>query len=95
MTVRVGEPPRQADGRLAGANLRLDEAVARAVSVGATPAAAIEAASRVPADVLGRPDLGRIAVGATADLVWLGPDFVARATWVGGELAYDGLGVAA
>jgi N-acetylglucosamine-6-phosphate deacetylase len=58
------------------------------VAIGASPAQAISAASRVPADVLGRSDLGRIAPGAAADLVWLGPDFRARATWVGGRLAY-------
>lgn len=84
--IPAAKPPRHADGRLAGANLRLDAAVARAVTVGASPAAALEAASRVPADVLGHPDLGRIARGAVADLVWLGPDFRTRATWIGGEL---------
>jgi N-acetylglucosamine-6-phosphate deacetylase len=42
----------------------------------------------VPADLLGRSDLGRIEAGAAADLVWLGPDFRARATWVGGELVH-------
>ena len=86
--VRDGEPPRRPDGTIAGACLRLDDAVARAVSLGVHPGDAIEAASRVPADVLGRDDLGRIAPGAPADLVWLGPDFRARATWIGGELAY-------
>jgi N-acetylglucosamine-6-phosphate deacetylase len=86
--VRDGEPPRRPNGTIAGASLRLDAAVARAVSLGIAPAAAIEAASRVPAAVLGRDDLGRIAPGAPADLVWLGPDFRARATWVGGELAF-------
>ena len=86
--VRDGEPPRRPDGTIAGACLRLDDAVARAVSLGVHPGDAITAASRVPADVLGRDDLGRIAPGAPADLVWLGPDFRARATWIGGELAY-------
>jgi N-acetylglucosamine-6-phosphate deacetylase len=86
--VRDGEPPVRADGTLAGATLRLDDAVARAVRIGVEPAAAIEAASRVPADVLGRPDLGRIAPGAHADLVWLDDAFRARATWVGGELVH-------
>ena len=86
--VRDGEPPKRPDGTIAGANLRLDDAVARAVALGLEPAAAIEAASRVPADVLGRPDLGRITPGAAADLVWLGPDLRARATWVGGRLAF-------
>jgi N-acetylglucosamine-6-phosphate deacetylase len=86
--VRDGEPPRRPDGTIAGAALRLDDAVARAVALGVAPAAAIEAASRVPAAVLGRDDLGRIEPGALADLVWLGPDFRARATWIGGELAH-------
>ena len=93
--VREGAPPVRADGILAGANLRLDDAVARAVAIGVDPAVAIGAATRVPADLLGRPDLGRLAVGATADLVWLDSEFRARATWVGGELVYDELGVAA
>ena len=86
--VRDGEPPRRPDGTLAGTGLRLDDAVARAFALGVSAADAIEAASRVPADVLGRDDLGRIAPGAQADLVWLGPDFRTRATWIGGELAY-------
>ena len=93
--VREGEPPRRPDGTLAGANLRLDDAVARAVAIGVPPAVAIEAASRVPADLLGRGDLGRIEPGAVADLVWLDDGFRARATWVGGELVHDELGVAA
>ena len=37
--------------------------------------------------------LGRIAAGATADLVWLGDDLSARATWLGGRLAYGTLPV--
>jgi N-acetylglucosamine-6-phosphate deacetylase len=91
--VRDGEPPRRPDGTLAGASLRLDDAVGRAVALGVPPAGAIEAASRVPADVLGRDDLGRIAPGAAADLVWLGPDFRARATWVAGELVHGAGGI--
>jgi N-acetylglucosamine-6-phosphate deacetylase len=86
--LREGEPPVRADGTLAGASLQLDDAVARAVRIGVQPAAAIEAASRVPADLLGRSDLGRIAPGALADLVWLDDAYRARATWVGGELVH-------
>ena len=93
--VREGEPPRRPDGTLAGANLRLDDAVARAVAIGVAPDVALQAASRVPADLLGRGDLGRIEPGAVADLVWLDDTFRARATWVGGELVYDELDVAA
>lgn len=89
--VRDGDAPVRADGTLAGATLRLDDAVARAVRIGVDPAAAIEAAARVPADLLGRTDLGRITAGAHADLVWLDDSYRARATWVGGELVHGTL----
>ena len=79
-----GSPPRREDGTLAGSVLRLDDAVAHAVGLGVDLATAVAAASTVPADLVGRPDLGRIAVGATADLVWLGDDLRTRASWVGG-----------
>ncbi|MEV4007931.1 hypothetical protein AB0K37_37595, partial [Actinomadura sp. NPDC049753] len=46
--------------------------------------------SRVPADLAGRPDLGRIAPGAAADLVWLGPDHRALATWINGQEVFGG-----
>ena len=49
---------------------------------------AVAAASRIPADLIGRPDLGRLAAGAAADLAWLGDDLRTRATWVGGEQVY-------
>jgi N-acetylglucosamine-6-phosphate deacetylase len=90
--VREGSAPVRPDGTLAGAVLRLDDAVARAVSLGVSPAVAIQAASRVPADVLGRSDLGRIEPGAVADLVWLDESYRARATWVGGELVHGVVG---
>jgi N-acetylglucosamine-6-phosphate deacetylase len=48
----------------------------------------VDAATRLPADLVGRPDLGRIAPGAAADLLWLGDDLSTRATWVSGDLAY-------
>jgi N-acetylglucosamine-6-phosphate deacetylase len=82
-------PPVRANGTMAGSNLRLDRAVANAVASGIGLAEAVAAATRIPADLIGRPDLGRIAPGAAADLVWLGPDLTTRATWVGGQLAYS------
>lgn len=85
--------PRRADGTLAGSGLRLDAAVANAVAAGVDLRIAVDAATRVPADVIGRPDLGRIAAGATADLVWLGDDLATRATWIDGKLAYGTLPV--
>jgi N-acetylglucosamine-6-phosphate deacetylase len=84
-----GEPPVRADGTIAGSALRMDRAVANAVSCGIPLAAAVAAATRVPADLIGRPDLGRLAPGAAADLVWLSPELRTRATWIGGRLAYS------
>src|SRR6266436_1509148 len=55
---------------------------------GAGLAAAVTAASRVPADLIGRPDLGRLAPGAAADMVWLDDDLRTAATWINGERVY-------
>jgi N-acetylglucosamine-6-phosphate deacetylase len=83
-------PPLRADGTIAGSGLRLDDAVGNAIGLGLDPAAAVDAATRIPADLIGRPDLGRIAPGAAADLGWLGPDPRARTTWSGGQKLYGG-----
>jgi N-acetylglucosamine-6-phosphate deacetylase len=91
VVVREGEPPRRPDGTIAGADGRLDDAVALAVAAGVRLQDAVEAATRVPAAAMGRPDLGRIAPGAPADLVWLDTDghhpLRARATWIAGRVA--------
>jgi tryptophan 2-monooxygenase len=44
------------------------------VAAGITPLRALRAATSVPADLLQRPDLGRIQAGATADLIALDGD---------------------
>ncbi|HEY7325637.1 MAG TPA: N-acetylglucosamine-6-phosphate deacetylase [Streptosporangiaceae bacterium] len=84
----AGAPPLRADGTIAGSALRLDVAIGNAVACGVPLAAAVAAATSVPADLIGRPDLGRLAAGAVADLVWLGPDLRTRATWRGGRLVF-------
>ncbi|HKB31062.1 MAG TPA: N-acetylglucosamine-6-phosphate deacetylase [Streptosporangiaceae bacterium] len=84
-----GVPPVRADGTLAGSALRMDVGVSNMVAVGVGLAAAVTAATRVPADVIGRPDLGRISPGAPGDLVWLSGDLRTRATWIAGDLAYS------
>lgn len=84
-----GVPPVRADGTLAGSGLRMDTGVANMITAGVGLADAVAAATRIPADLIGRPDIGRIARGAAADLAWLGDDMRARATWVGGELVYS------
>ena len=83
-----GAAPVRPDGTLAGSALRMDRAVANAVAVGVRLAEAVAAATRVPADLIGRPELGRLAAGAAADLAWLGADLRTRATWVAGVQVY-------
>ncbi len=83
-----GAPPVRRDGTMAGSALRMDTAVANAVACGIPLTDAVCAATRIPADLIGRADLGRISPGAAADLVWLGPDLKTRATWVAGQLVY-------
>jgi N-acetylglucosamine-6-phosphate deacetylase len=83
--------PRRPDGTIAGSGLRLDAAIANVLAAGVDLRSAVDAASRLPADIVGRPDLGRIEVGATADLAWLGDDLAARATWLAGRLVYGQL----
>jgi N-acetylglucosamine-6-phosphate deacetylase len=83
-----GVPPHRPDGGLAGSALRMDRAVANMVSAGVGLAAAVAAATRVPADLVGRPDLGRLAPGAAADLAWLGDDLRTLGTWIDGERVY-------
>ncbi|HEY4464526.1 MAG TPA: N-acetylglucosamine-6-phosphate deacetylase [Streptosporangiaceae bacterium] len=84
-----GVPPVRADGTLAGSALRMDRAVANMVSAGLSLPDAVAAATRIPAELIGRPELGRIAPGVPADLAWLDDDLRARATWVAGDLVYE------
>jgi len=93
--LRAEGVPRRADGTVAGSVLRLDQAVANLVALGVDLAAAVGAASLVPADLLGRADLGRLAPGALADLAWLGDDLHALATWTAGTLAWPTAGLRA
>lgn len=81
-------PPRRDDGTIAGSALRLDRAVANVAGLGGGLADAVTAATRVPADLLGRTDIGRIAPGALADLAWLDDRLGALATWVEGALVW-------
>jgi N-acetylglucosamine-6-phosphate deacetylase len=90
----AGEPPVRADGTLAGSGLRMDAGLGNMISAGVGLTAAVAAATRIPADLIGRPDLGRIAPGAAADLLWLGDDMRTNATWIGGELVYSRAGQA-
>ena len=84
-----GTPPVRENGTLAGSALRMDMAVANMVSAGISLPDAVAAATRVPADLIGRPDLGRFAAGAAADLTWLSDELRTQATWVAGQPLYQ------
>jgi N-acetylglucosamine-6-phosphate deacetylase len=58
------------------------------VGIGVDLLTAVEAATRVPADLLGREDLGRVEPGARADLVWLDDDLRVVSTWIKGDLVH-------
>lgn len=74
--------PRLADGSsIAGSTLTLDRAVRTLVGAGAALETAIDAATRVPARAVGRDDLGRIRVGAAADLVLLDDVLAVSGVW--------------
>lgn len=91
LDVQPGLPPRRADGAIAGSALRMDEAIANALlHCGLDLRSAINSATQIPAHAVGRSDLGLLAPGAPADLVWLGEDLMARTTWVGGQIAWSG-----
>lgn len=90
VVLEPGHPALRDDGTIAASGLALDEAVANAVGIGIDLPTAVEAATRVPADLVGRPDLGRIEPGARADFVWLGEDLRAASTWINGLPVHGG-----
>jgi N-acetylglucosamine-6-phosphate deacetylase len=75
---------RRADGTLAGSALTMIEAVRNLHALGAELEEALTAASTVPARIVGREDLGRLAVGAPADVVVLDDRLEVQRTLVAG-----------
>lgn len=76
---------RRRDGTIAGAGIVLDEGVRRMVAAGLDPATVLASATEVAAASLRRSDVGRIAPGAVADLVWWDEDWYPRRIWIGGQ----------
>jgi N-acetylglucosamine-6-phosphate deacetylase len=62
---------RRSDSVLAGSTVPMIEAVRNLVALGAPVAAALAAASEVPARIAGRPELGTLEPGSPADVVVL------------------------
>jgi N-acetylglucosamine-6-phosphate deacetylase len=73
------------DGQLAGSVLTMIEAVRNLHALGVPLGQALEAASSVPAGVLGLPDLGRLQPGAPADIVVVDDNLQIERVLVGGQ----------
>lgn len=80
----TGAESRLDDGTLAGSVLSMDAAVRNLVALGAPVPEAIHAATRAPARLLRREDLGVLRPGGPADVVVLDDRLEVRRTLVGG-----------
>ncbi len=80
----AGGAVRRPDGTLAGSALTMIEAVRNLHALGVGLEDALSAASAVPARIAGRSDVGRLAVGAPADVVVLDDRLDLRRTLVSG-----------
>ncbi|HEY0373355.1 MAG TPA: N-acetylglucosamine-6-phosphate deacetylase [Amnibacterium sp.] len=84
VTVRDGAA-RLESGSLAGSTLTLDAAIRTVVAAGIPLEDAVLAATAVPAQALGRADLGVLDPGSPADAVLLGGDLGVEAVWAAGR----------
>jgi len=84
----AGAEARLADGTLAGSVLTMDQAVRNLVGLGASIAEAVDAATRVPARLVGRLDLGLLAEGSPADVAVLDDALTVQRTLVAGTEAF-------
>ena len=74
------------DGVLAGSSLTMIEAVRNLHELGVPLADALDAATAVPASVIGATDVGRIEVGSLADVVVLDDNLEVERVLVGGSV---------
>lgn len=84
VAVAGGVPVRE-DGVFAGTVLTMLEAVRNLHALGVPFEDAVDAATRVPARIVGRPDLGRLEPGARADVVVLDDRLEIANVLAGGE----------
>lgn len=85
VTVRAGVARLRDGDSIAGSTLTLDRALRRAIQVVGLPLdQAVSAVTDIPARVIGRPDLGRLEVGAPAAAVLLNRDLSVREVWAAG-----------
>jgi N-acetylglucosamine-6-phosphate deacetylase len=82
---KCGNGLRLPDGTLAGSCLSMLDAFRNLVGIGLTLAEAARRCATLAANYLGLADRGRVAEGAVADLVVLGPDLSLRDVVIRGE----------
>jgi len=70
--------------------ITLADAVRTTVAAGVPLNVALMAATRNPADAVGRPDIGRLGTGNRADVVAFDRDLRVMEVWVGGERSPKG-----
>jgi N-acetylglucosamine-6-phosphate deacetylase len=76
---------RNAEGDLAGSVLTMPEAVRNLHALGAPLAQAVEAATALPARILGLDDVGVLEPGARADVVVLDDNLAVERVLLGGD----------
>jgi N-acetylglucosamine-6-phosphate deacetylase len=76
---------RRSDKTLAGSTVTMIEAVRNLVALGASEAAALSAATEVPARIAGREDVGHLEPGAEADVVVLSNELELERVLAAGE----------
>ncbi|WP_411276931.1 N-acetylglucosamine-6-phosphate deacetylase [Gaiella sp.] len=80
-----GGVARDDDGALAGATRPLAWGLRMLIELGVPIVEAVDAVTRTPARVVGRPDVGILRPGAAADLVVLDDDFAVASVFVRGR----------
>ena len=86
-----GGVARLEDGTLASSTITMNQALRKTTELGIALTDSVRMAATTPADLLGLPHKGRIAIGADADLVLLDSGFQVIWTLIGGELVYGAL----
>jgi N-acetylglucosamine-6-phosphate deacetylase len=84
VTVEAGVARLAGGGSIAGSTLTQDDALRRVVAAGVPLEQAVHAVTSAPARAIGRPDLGTLAVGATADAVLLDAALEVQRVWIAG-----------
>ena len=85
ITMKNGRATLKGSDTLAGSSIHLLDGLRRAVSFGVPLEAAVFAATRAPAQVIGREDIGVLGIGKCADFVLLDRNLEIRAVFIDGK----------